>query len=62
MVLSKSPHFNSMTCCTGRWKGFSSDSKSHLNTPKFIALPGNYRPLVINPMSNEDIIVWQPPY
>jgi len=50
MVLSKSPHFNSMTCCTGQWKGFNNS-----NVPKFISLPGNFRPLVINPYSSPDI-------
>jgi len=55
MVLSKSQRFNSMTCCTGKWKGFKSNKVSHDNVPKFIALPGNYRPLVINPHSTQDI-------
>ena len=50
MVLSRSPHFNSMACCTSRWKGF----KPRQNVPKFISLPGNYRPLVINPHNRDD--------
>jgi hypothetical protein len=57
MVLSKSQRFNSMTCCTGQWKGFKSDKQSPDNVPKFIALPGNYRPLVINPHSTPDISI-----
>ena len=54
MVLSKSPHFNSMMCCTGKWKGFKSTTKTHQNTAKYISLPGNYRPLVINPNNPAD--------
>jgi hypothetical protein len=46
-----------MTCCSGKWKGFKHDKKLRQMVPKFISLPGNYRPLVINPQSIDDISI-----
>ena len=55
MVLSKSPRFNSQTCCLGRWKRFDKTLGHNETLPKFISLPGSYRPLIINPQSSPDI-------
>lgn len=47
--------FSSMACCTGQWKGIRTDTNPTHNTPIFISLPGNSRPLVINPADPVDI-------